>query len=146
MTATRLMQMFSLEGRKAVVTGASSGLGRHFALVLAEAGAEVFACARRADRLTELGAEIKRRGGRARAITMDVTDRASVCAALDAVGAVDVLVNNAGVSDTKRVLDYADKDWDAITGTDLKGAWIMAQETARRMADAKLAGSIVNIF
>lgn len=145
MTATHLSQIFSLEGRKAVVTGASSGLGRHFAIVLAAAGAEVFACARRAHKLAELDAEIKRRGGRAHAITMDVTDRASVCAALDAIGAVDVLVNNAGVSDTQHVLDYADKDWDAIAGTNLKGAWIVAQETARRMADAKLAGSIINI-
>lgn len=145
MNTAELMQKFSVQDRRAVVTGASSGLGRHFAAVLAAAGAEVFACARRTDKLESLVKEIAQAGGRAHAIAMDVTDRASVCAALDAIGNIDVLVNNAGVSNTKRVLDYTDQDWDTVIDTNLKGAWIVAQETARRMAAAKIAGSIINI-
>jgi NAD(P)-dependent dehydrogenase (short-subunit alcohol dehydrogenase family) len=140
-----IAQRFRLEGRSAVVTGASSGLGRHIATVLAAAGAEVFACARRTDRLAELVGEINNGGGRARAIPMDVTDRTSVCAALNAIGHVDVLINSAGVANNKRVLEYTDQDWDSIVGTNLKGAWIVAQETAKRMVDANVAGSIINI-
>lgn len=142
---TDLLHTFSLHGRKVVVTGASSGLGRHFAGTLASAGAEVFACARRTDKLESLVKEITTAGGRAHALAMDVTDRASVCAALDTVGGIDVLINNAGVSNTKRALDYTDEDWDAIVDTNLKGAWMVAQETARRMAAANIAGSIINI-
>jgi len=140
-----LIQKFSLNGLKAVVTGASSGLGRHFAGVLAFAGAEVFCCGRRADKLAETVAKINQQGGLARAIAMDVTDRSSVCAALDTVRGIDVLVNNAGVTDTKRLLDYTDQDWDAIIDTNLKGAWTVAQETARRMVYAKTSGAIINI-
>jgi NAD(P)-dependent dehydrogenase (short-subunit alcohol dehydrogenase family) len=143
--ANELMQKFSLQGRKAVVTGASSGLGRHFAGVLAAAGAEVFACARRTDKLESLLKEIAEAGGHAHACAMDVTDRTSVCKALDVIGDIDVVVNNAGVSNTKRVLDYTDQDWDAVVDTNLKGAWVVAQESARRMAVAKIAGSIINI-
>jgi NAD(P)-dependent dehydrogenase (short-subunit alcohol dehydrogenase family) len=128
-----------------VVTGASSGIGRHFASVLAAAGAEVFVCARRTDKLDSLVQEIKTAGGLAHAIAMDVTQRSSVCVALDVIGRIDIVINNAGVSDTKRALDYTDADWDAIIDTNLKGAWVVAQETARRMAAANIAGSIINI-
>ncbi|MDB5967733.1 MAG: Short-chain dehydrogenase/reductase sdr [Hydrocarboniphaga sp.] len=142
-------QLFDLAGKVALVTGASSGLGRHFALTLSRAGASVAVAARRADKLAELVAEIESSGNRAVAVAMDVADRASVSAALDSItarlGVVDVLVNNAGVSDTKRPLDYTDADWVSIVGTNLTGAWIVAQETARRMVAASKAGSIVNI-
>jgi len=140
---------FSLRGRIALVTGASSGLGRHFALTLSRAGANVAVAARRIDKLTEVVAEIVGSGNKAMAVTMDVADRASVSDALDSVasqlGVIDVLVNNAGVSDTKRPLDYTDADWAAIVGTNLTGAWIVAQETARRMVAANASGSIINI-
>ncbi len=76
---------------------------------------------------------------------MDVTDRASVCAALDSVGDFHVLVNNAGISNTQRVLDYTDEEWNAVIDTNLKGAWIVAQEAARRMAAAKIAGTLINV-
>ena len=76
---------------------------------------------------------------------MDVTDRASVCAALDSIGRIDVLVNNAGVADSKRALDYTDADWEQVVGTNLRGAWVVLQETARRMVAAGTAGSIINI-
>ena len=149
MSTNFTQQLFDLSGRRALVTGASSGLGRHFAQTLAKAGATVAVAARRADRLQSLVSEIEAAGGKAIALSMDVTDRSSICAGLDAMleklGGIDVLVNNAGVSDTKRPLDYTDADWDAIVGTNLKGAWIVAQESARRMAAAKTGGSIINI-
>jgi NAD(P)-dependent dehydrogenase (short-subunit alcohol dehydrogenase family) len=145
--------IFSLKGKRALVTGASSGLGHHFALTLAKAGAEVAVVARRKDKLDDLVKEITASGGMAYAAAMDVTDRHSVCAALDAIiknfGVIDIVVNNAGVTDTKRPLDYTDDDWQAIVGTNLTGAWIVAQETSRRMIaaspDGKHGGSIINV-
>lgn len=137
--------MFGMTGRTALVTGASSGLGRHFVKVLAAAGATVVAAARRSDKLATLVEEITVAGGRASAVTMDVTSRSSVREALDSIGAVDVLINNAGVSSTKRVFEYTDEDWEAIVGTNLQGAWMVAQEAARRMIAAGIAGSIVNV-
>lgn len=145
-----LNQLFDLSGRRALVTGASSGLGRHFALTLARAGAHVALAARRADKLADAVQEIEAAGGAAVAVNLDVQDRASICAALDEAasrlgGVIDVVVNNAGVSGTKRALDYTDEDWDWVVGTNLKGAWAVAQESARRMIAAKQPGSIINI-
>jgi NAD(P)-dependent dehydrogenase (short-subunit alcohol dehydrogenase family) len=144
-----LSRLLDLSGHRALVTGASSGLGRHFALTLARAGATVAVAARRVDRLADTVAEIESHGGRAVAVAMDVGSRQSVCAALDEsaarLGTIDILVNNAGVSGTKRALDYTDADWDAIVGTNLKGAWTVAQEAARRMIDGGTGGSIINV-
>ncbi|WP_421793759.1 SDR family NAD(P)-dependent oxidoreductase [Hydrocarboniphaga effusa] len=146
---TSALPTFSLEGRIALVTGASSGLGRHFAQTLARAGAIVAAGARRADKLAEVVAQTNADGGRALAVSIDVARRDSVIAALDTiaseVGVVDVLVNNAGVSDTKRPLDYGDDDWNSIVGTNLTGSWIVAQEVARRLTAARKPGSIINV-
>jgi NAD(P)-dependent dehydrogenase (short-subunit alcohol dehydrogenase family) len=139
------IQTFSLARLKALVTGASGGLGRHFAGVLASAGAEVICCSRSADKLAPVVAGINDRGGRARAIAMDVTDRSSIGAALDAAGSINVLVNNAGITQTKRLLDHTDDDWNAVIGTNLTGAWMVAQEAARRMVGAKTSGAIINI-
>ncbi|WP_420464688.1 SDR family NAD(P)-dependent oxidoreductase [Panacagrimonas sp.] len=141
--------LFDLSGRKALVTGASGGLGEHFAHTLARAGAEVVLAARRADKLEATVQAIRAAGGKACAVAMDVVDRASVIDALDRaneqVGTLDILVNNAGVSGTKRALDYTDEDWDWVVNTNLKGAWIVAQETARRLIQAKQPGSLINI-
>ena len=142
--------MFSdLDGKVAVVTGASSGLGRHFALTLARAGAKVAAGARRLDKLGKLVAEIEGFDGRAMALSLDVTDAASVrdavCAAETELGAISVLVNNAGVTVTKAALDVDEADWDRVLDTNLKGAWLVAREVARHMARLGHGGSIVNI-
>lgn len=141
--------LFQLKGKRILVTGASSGLGRHFAQTLAAAGARVLVGARRKEQLERLVAEITGLGGQAAAVELDVTSRDSVSAALDHLcslwGGVDVVVNNAGVSDTKSVLNYNDSDWDIILDTNLKGAWIVAQEAARRMVNAGSGGNIVNI-
>ncbi|TDU28359.1 NAD(P)-dependent dehydrogenase (short-subunit alcohol dehydrogenase family) [Panacagrimonas perspica] len=144
-----LRSLFDLTGKTALVTGASSGLGRHFALTLARAGAQVALAARRADKLADAVKEIEALGGKAVAVSMDVLDRASVNAALDEaasrLGPIDILVNNAGVSGTQRPLDYDDAEWDWVVGTNLKGAWVVAQETARRMVAAKRPGNLINI-
>ena len=140
---------FDLSGKIALVTGSSSGLGRHFAGVLAGAGAHVILAARRMDKITEAVAGIEADGGKALGLEMDVTDKVSVTAAFDAVqeqaGLVTVLVNNAGVADGKQALDITEEDWDRILDTNLKGAWTVAQEAARRMAGAETEGVIVNI-
>ena len=149
MSDAYLTTLFDLHGQTALITGASSGLGRHFALTLARAGAPVVLAARRTDKLADAVSEIEALGGKAVAVAMDVMDRASICAALDeaaaALGPIDILINNAGVSGTKRPLDYDDTDWDWVVGTNLKGAWAVAQETARRMIARKRPGSIINI-
>ncbi|QIH08056.1 MULTISPECIES: SDR family oxidoreductase [unclassified Pseudomonas] len=140
-----LARMFALDGRRALVTGASSGLGRHFAMTLAAAGAEVLVTARRPQPLQTLVEEIEVAGGSARAFALEVTSRDDVCRVLDAAGPLDVLVNNAGVSDSQPLLDCNDQDWDRVLDTNLKGAWIVAQESARRMIAAGQGGSLINV-
>ena len=140
---------FFLDGRVALVTGASSGLGRHFAVTLARAGAKVAVAARRLDRLQELVEKIEGFDGRALAISLDVTDAASVAAAVLAaeteLGAIAVLVNNAGVGGSKPALETDLADWNRIIDANLTGAWLMARETARHMARLGHGGSIINI-
>ena len=140
---------FDLTGKVALVTGASSGLGRRFALTLARAGAKVGVAARRADRLAEVVREIEAFDGRAVPIPLDVTDPASVRAAVAAaeteLGPIGVLVNNAGVNVAKPLLDHDVEEWDRVIDTNLKGAWLMAQEVARHMVRLGHGGSIINI-
>ena len=140
---------FDLKGRIALVTGASSGLGRHFAQALAAAGASVAVAARRTDRLAEAVAEIEAADGRAFAVPLDVTDPASVRACFQAVegrfGTVDLVVNNAGTAVSRPLLEQTDEDWNSVLGTNLQGAWFVAQEGARRMVAAQRGGAIVNI-
>lgn len=136
----------NLSGQRALVTGASSaGLGAHFARTLARAGAEVVVAARRLEPLEALAAEIVAAGGRAHAVAMDVTDEASVAAALDTAGSVDILVNNAGVESSGRVLEISQADWDRVFDVNVRGIWLAATETARRMKAAGQGGSIINI-
>ncbi|MDU9390205.1 SDR family NAD(P)-dependent oxidoreductase [Pseudomonas japonica] len=140
-----IARLFALDGRRALVTGASSGLGRHFAMTLAAAGAEVVVSARRLAPLQSLVEDIERAGGRARAFALDVTSRDDVCRVLDAAGRLDVVVNNAGVSDSQPLLACDEQSWDRVFDTNLKGAWTVAQESARRMIAAGQGGSIINV-
>ena len=137
--------MLELTGKRVLVTGASSGLGAHFSKVLSRAGAEVIAAARRRDALEELVAELKTANGQARAVQLDITDAASISAALAEAGDIDVLVNNAGVTNTKPVLDQTEADFDFILNTNLKGSFLLATHVARQMRDRNASGSIINI-
>lgn len=136
-----------MTGKTVLVTGASSGLGHHFAKVLAGAGAQVALAARRREKLQNLASEINGAGGKALAVDMDVTDRGSVTAALDEIaedlGVPNVLINNAGTASSAAALDVTDADWRRVMDTNLEGAWIVAQETARRMRDGD-GGNIIN--
>lgn len=133
----------------ALVTGASAGLGAHFARVLAGQGFRVVLAARRVEALAALRDEIAAAGGVAAVVALDVTDENSVEAAfseIDRLGLrVDVVVNNAGISDAKPALDIAPAEWDRVVDTNLRGVFLVAQAAARRMrADGK-GGAIVNV-
>ena len=138
-----------LSGRHALVTGASSGLGRHFAGVLASAGARVSVAARRETALAQTVGTIRASSAQAQSIRMDVTDAASVEQAFAAAeaqfGPVSILINNAGVTGTRAALDMTDDDWSSVIDTNLKGSWIVARHAARRMIHHGERGSIVNI-
>jgi NAD(P)-dependent dehydrogenase (short-subunit alcohol dehydrogenase family) len=138
-----------LDGKRALVTGAFSGLGREFARMLGRAGASVAIAGRRIDAGRSYANKLAAAGMRVVAVPMDVTDRASVDAAVGdavaALGGIDVLVNNAGVALTRPFLDLADDDWDGILDVNLDGAFRVAQVVARRMRDGGQGGSIVNI-
>ena len=141
--------LFDVSGRVALVTGASSGLGLHFAELLAENGASIALVARRADRLSALAATIAKGGGRALAVPADVCDRAAMGRAFDSVerafGVADILINNAGVVHAHRILDLPEEEWRRVLGTNLDAVFFCAQEAARRMVAAGKTGSIVNI-
>jgi NAD(P)-dependent dehydrogenase (short-subunit alcohol dehydrogenase family) len=137
-----------LAGKRAIVTGASSGLGARFAEVLAADGAEVVLAARRADRLGELVASIEAAGGKARAVALDVSDAADIEKAVTAMadgGGIDILVNNAGISVEKRVTDFTVDDYDRLMATNQRGAFLMAQHAGRAMIARGQGGKIVNI-
>ncbi len=141
--------MFSLQGRTVLVTGASSGLGAHFAQVLARAGASVAIGARRADKLDATLQKIKAEGGTAMAVSMDVNSADSVAQALDAIekelGTITVLINNAGVANAQYCLKVDEESWDFVMDTNVKGVWRVARMVAARCAAQNLAGSIVNV-
>jgi len=140
---------FDVKGKVALVTGASSGLGDNFARVLAAEGATVAAAARRTDRLEKLVADVTKAGGKAFAITMDVSDPQSVEKGIAAVvrqaGAPDIVVNNAGVAQAKPSIELTEADWRSVLDTNLDGVWRVATHSARAMIAAKKGGSIINI-
>ncbi|MFG6413669.1 SDR family oxidoreductase [Roseateles sp. DC23W] len=147
----------NLEGRVALVTGASSGLGAQFARTLAQAGACVVLAGRRIERLKDLRAEIEGSGGDAHVVHLDVTDVASIKSAVahaeTEVGTLDILINNSGVGTTQRLTDVTENDYDFVMDTNTRGAFFVAQEVGKRMlARARgaapgsfVGGRIVNI-
>jgi len=142
-------QRFDLTGKTALITGASSGLGAHFAQVMAEAGARVVVTARRAERLDSLVQELTAQGHQALAVTMDVTDSDSVAAGFSAAeqhwGVCDIVVNNAGIGDPVPFLEMTEGNWRSMLDTNLDGAWRVAHRASVAMAGREQGGSIINI-
>ncbi len=145
---SKIEDLFSLNGKIALVTGASSGLGHRFARVLAAHGAKVVVAARRADRLEDLVREIEKEGGVAAAVEMDVAAQETISGSFDAVekafGVPNILVNNAGMAKRGLVVDFSPEDWRDVMSVNLDGVWFVAQEAAKRMIAADVPGSIIN--
>jgi NAD(P)-dependent dehydrogenase (short-subunit alcohol dehydrogenase family) len=142
------MDMFSLQGKVAVLSGASTGIGRHLAGTLAAAGAKVLLGARTVAKLDERVAEIRAAGGEAQAAPLDVSDLKSVIAFFDAAekhfGGADILVNNAGVeAGAYTYVTLDDESWDTVIDTNLKGVWWMTRELTRRVVAQRRAGAVV---
>ena len=146
----------NLEGKVALITGASSGLGKRFAQVLSQAGAKVVLASRRTERLKELRAEIEASGGAAHVVSLDVTDyqriKAAIAHAETEAGTIDILVNNSGVSTTQKLTEVTPADYEFVFGTNVRGAFFVAQEVAKRMimrgnsnSAAKPAYRIINV-
>ena len=138
-----------LAGHCALVTGASGTFGAHFARVLANAGARVVLAARRADLLAMLAVELRSTGATVASVALDVTSTSSVAAAFAAIpaefGVPDIVINNAGTTHAALALEQTEADWDRVVDTNLKGAFLVAQEAARRLIAAGAQGSIINI-
>ena len=140
-----MSKRFDLSGKVALVTGASSGLGAHFARCLGESGAAVVLAARRAERLAQLRAELAGSNISAETIDLDVLSSKSVAAAFDSAGPLDIVVNNAGISIVKPALDMPEDDWDTVVNTNLRGAWLVAQMAGKQWVASGRPGVIVNI-
>jgi len=143
-----LSTLHSLQGKTALVTGASSGLGEFFAKVLSQAGAEVIVAARRTEKLENLVAQIQQAGGKAHSVALDVASADSVVSAFaqidEMVSSLDIVVNNAGISTSPaKFVDQDESEWSRLLDTNLSGAWRVAQQAAKRMRAAG-KGSIVN--
>lgn len=143
------LDIFNLDGSVALVTGASAGLGTHFAGVLAAAGAQVVCTARRGDQAEARAQAIVAAGGQACSKPMDVTDTASIAAVFDAAesafGTVTIVVNNAGIAIDGPALEIDEANVLKVIDTNLAGAWRVAVEAARRITAAGAHGSIINI-
>lgn len=141
--------LFSLDGQVALVTGASGGLGAHFATVLAAAGAHVVLAARRMDQLDTTVASIGNRGGSAEALSLDVSRGESVKQAFETLASrgrlPTIVINNAGISGSHLALQTDDAEWDQVLDVNLRGAWLVAREAAQRLTAAGKPGSLVNI-
>ncbi|GEC57719.1 NAD(P)-dependent dehydrogenase (short-subunit alcohol dehydrogenase family) [Bradyrhizobium japonicum] len=144
-----MSDLFDVSKEIILITGASQGLGRQFARVLAAHGAAVVLAARQTAKLKGLEEEIKAKGGRAAAVQMDVADISGIAKTLDAaeaaLGPITVLINNAGIAIEKLSTEQTEADWDAVIGANLKGAYFLATELARRMMARKQPGNIINV-
>ena len=145
-----MVDRFDLNGKIALVTGASSGLGKHFAGVLSAAGAKVVLAARRIDRLEALAADIEAKGGEALPVAMDVTKAETINAALDATierfgGPADIIINNSGLSREAFFTNMEEDDFDLVMDTNTKGVWLVARTFAGALVKAGKPGSMINI-
>ena len=138
------MTNLRLDGRRVLVTGASSGLGAHFAVTLARAGAEIVIAARREDPLKELANVLRQDGYACSTARLDIADPTSIEHLAPELETIDVLVNNAGVAHEAWALDQTERDWDRVVNTNLKGTFLLAQAAGRAMR-ARGGGSIINV-
>lgn len=143
-----VFERFSMKGRTSVVTGSTRGLGRAFALALAEAGSDIVVVGRDADAAAGVAAEVAERGAQVLTVLADVTQRPDVerllAEAVARFGRVDVLVNNAGACIHKPALEVTDEEWRDVMGVNLDGLWITSQVFGRHMIDSG-GGAIVNV-
>jgi NAD(P)-dependent dehydrogenase (short-subunit alcohol dehydrogenase family) len=141
--------VFEVSNQHVLITGGSSGFGRHFARFLASNGAKVTLAARRVEALESAVAEITDSGGKAQSVILDVTASETIDAAIAHAeakfGPIHSVINNAGVTSTKPALEQDERLWDNVVDTNLKGVWLVAQAAAKRMIGNKVKGSIVNI-
>lgn len=144
MTALPKTPSFRLDGRKALITGASRGIGLAGAAALAEAGAHVLLVARGRDDLTDIVGAIAAAGGKADPVVLDVTDTAAVKAAVDEHGPFDILFNNAGTARHAQMIDTTEADFDAVMDVNLRAAYFVSQAVARSMVEAGRGGSIIH--
>jgi len=140
---------FELSGKIALVTGASSGLGQHFATRLADAGVRVILAARRKDKLDALAAYIRSKGGKAHVLELDVNDHDTASATLaqmaDDIGTPDILINNAGIARVAPFLHAGNNDTEKVFGVNQNSVWHISQVICNQMIDAEKAGSVINI-
>lgn len=144
-----MYKKFTLDNKAVLITGASGGLGEHFAATLSDAGATVIAAGRRRQPLDALVQRLQKQGAKAHAVTMDVTSQVSIAAgfnqAQEHCGVIGVVVCCAGVAINKKSLDLSVDEWDKVVDTNLKGSWMVCNEAARRLVQAGQPGSIINI-
>jgi len=138
-------ELLKLNGKTAFVTGASGGLGAHFAETLAEAGAKVIVGARREAALADVAARIRGAGGECDTVALDVADATSIAAIDPLLAQVDIFVNNAGIAIDKPFLEQSEEDWDRTLDTNSKGMFLLTQAAARAMRARGSGGSIINI-
>ncbi|MGB2336088.1 MAG: SDR family NAD(P)-dependent oxidoreductase [Alcanivorax sp.] len=140
-----MTQRFSVAGKRILITGASSGFGAHFATALAEEGADVVLAARRVEKLEDTARAVRALGREAIVVPMDVSDHASVEAAFADMPPLDVVVNNAGISQEGPTENIPEEEWDRVVDTNLKGVWAVSKFAIQQWKRDGRPGSIVNI-
>jgi NAD(P)-dependent dehydrogenase (short-subunit alcohol dehydrogenase family) len=137
--------LWTLAGRKALVTGTSGGLGRHFARVLSEAGASLILAGRQLDKMNSLREELAANGRESVVVELDVTNHSSIEALAPQLVDLDILVNNAGIARAGMALNQSAADWNDVMDTNLRGLFFLAQAAGRAMKSHGRGGSIINI-
>ncbi len=144
-----MQELFNLKGEVALITGASSGLGAHFAKTLGRAGAKVIVAARRIDRLERLAETLSEENLLLFPLEMDVLDADSIEKAIkysqSKLGPITILINNAGVPSSGRAIEMDEAEWDRVIDTNIKGAWLVAREVARGMVENNIRGRLINM-
>ena len=136
---------FRLDGKSALVTGASSGIGAACAVALAQVGAHVFAAGRRGDKLEGLAKDVQAEGGKMTPVSLDVTDHDAMATFIEASGPFDILLNSAGMARHSPSMDTTEDDFDAVVDINLKSAYFLSQRVAKGLIKAGKPGSIINI-